>query len=90
MYEHLDHLKITKNRSEFKDREKLLDSFIKNNYLKRTQTTDYENDELVYIYTWGPRATVELGHSGVVEFLSSVSLDIDVHVFVTHRYLLVL
>ncbi|KAI7901562.1 MAGE homology domain-containing protein, partial [Cokeromyces recurvatus] len=75
LYGHLDRLKITKNNSEFDDRDKLLDSFIKSGYLKKTQLNNVtENEEIEYNFTWGQRAIVELGPAGVVSFLSSVKI----------------
>ncbi|KAI8990824.1 MAGE family-domain-containing protein [Mycotypha africana] len=73
LYNHLDSLKLTKNNTEFGSRDELLSSFIKGGYLRRTQIPDADNEEPEYNYTWGPRANVELGHTGVVSFLSSVS-----------------
>jgi hypothetical protein len=68
----LDRLKVTKNE----DRDKHLDNFIKNGYLRRSKVKDTEGDELEYIFSWGPRASVELGHAGVVEFLLSVKYNL--------------
>lgn len=65
----MDRLKVTKND----DRDKQLDTFIKNGYLRRSKIKDTEGEEQEYTFTWGPRASVELGHAGVVEFLLSVN-----------------
>lgn len=70
LYGHLDRLKITKRN----DRDKRIEKFIKTGYLRRSKIKDIQGDEQEYTYTWGPRAAVELGHAGVVEFLLSVNI----------------
>ncbi|GAA5799148.1 hypothetical protein HPULCUR_004558 [Helicostylum pulchrum] len=72
LYEHMDRLKVTKTKSEFGEREELLNSFQKNQYLKKTKRPDTSGDEIEYDFTWGPRAKLELPPQNMVNFLLEV------------------
>ncbi|KAI9481473.1 MAG: MAGE family-domain-containing protein [Benjaminiella poitrasii] len=77
LYGHLDRMKLTKRNVEFEDRDKLLDSFVRSGYLKKVQlSNESESEEIEYNFTWGQRSIVELGHAGVIAFLTSF-YDVD-------------
>lgn len=63
---------MTKSRSEFEDRDKLLESFQKNHYLKKTKRPDTSGEEIEYDFTWGPRAKLEIPPQNMVNFLLQV------------------
>jgi hypothetical protein len=73
LYGHLDRLKLPKSTSESEDREKLLEYFIRNNYLRRTKRPDTSGDEQEFDFTWGSRSKIEFPTSNVVNFMLSVS-----------------
>ncbi|KAG2232214.1 hypothetical protein INT48_003904 [Thamnidium elegans] len=72
LYEHLNRLKVTKTKSEFGDREELLNSFQRNHYLKKSKRPDTSGDEIEYDFTWGPRAKLEIPPQNMVNFLLEV------------------
>ncbi|CAO3669619.1 unnamed protein product [Rhizopus stolonifer] len=68
---HLDRLKVTKyGVGELGEREKLFDSFVKYNYLKRVKMDEQEGEEIEYTFHWGARAYAELPCQNMVEFIS--------------------
>ncbi|KAG1137980.1 hypothetical protein G6F37_008572 [Rhizopus arrhizus] len=73
LYEHLDRLKITKYNT-LGEREKLIDSLVKYQYLKKTKLDDQEGEEIEYRFQWGARAYAELPCQNMVEFISNVIL----------------
>lgn len=71
---HMDRMKLTKTIhgvEGIKTREELLSEFQKDNYLRRTKVPDPDTEEPQFIYTWGPRAMVEVGHAGITAFIIS-------------------
>ncbi|OBZ91267.1 Non-structural maintenance of chromosome element 3 [Choanephora cucurbitarum] len=67
---HMDRLLLLKNsKTDLEDREKILDYFVKNAYLKKTKKPDTDGEEIEYIYTAGPRAKAELPIASLVHFM---------------------
>ncbi|RCH95692.1 hypothetical protein CU098_010551 [Rhizopus stolonifer] len=72
LYAHLDRMKIRKHGSDqLEDRDKILDYFIKLNYLRKTKKPDTEGEDLEFIFTAGARAKVELPTASLVHFMCS-------------------
>jgi hypothetical protein len=69
LYGHLNRLKLT----DVQVRDKYLESFIKNGYLKKTKKPETSGDDMEYDFTWGPRAKVEVPSQNLVNYMLSVS-----------------
>lgn len=73
--QHLDRLRVSDETTTFGERDKLLDSFVKQGYLHR-QKSGHDQDpanEVTFEYFWGPRAKVEVPEDKMVDFIASVS-----------------
>ncbi|KAI8364057.1 MAGE family-domain-containing protein [Blakeslea trispora] len=67
---HLDRMWIHKDsKTDLEDREKILDYFVKNAYLKKHKKPDTEGEELEFIFKAGPRAKAELPIASLVYFM---------------------
>ncbi|KAI9250147.1 MAGE family-domain-containing protein [Phascolomyces articulosus] len=76
--EHLDRLGVTEDCEPFGDREKLLDSFVKQNYLIRSKTNNDPNNENSREYYWGTRARAEITSEDIMGFIvSTYGSDMD-------------
>ncbi|KAI8370538.1 MAGE family-domain-containing protein [Radiomyces spectabilis] len=92
--QHLDRLKITDSSPTFGDRDRLLDTFVKQGYLHRTKTNEPDpNTVPEWEYYWGPRAKAEIPEGNMVEFISSLyglegnSLDeLKTHIYKSAGY----
>lgn len=74
LYEHLDRLKVTRYGQEpLPDRDQLIDTFVKNQYIRKTKLDEQDGEEIQYRFQWGPRAYTEIPAQNMVEFISSVS-----------------
>ncbi|KAI9277284.1 hypothetical protein BDA99DRAFT_555184 [Phascolomyces articulosus] len=71
LLEHLDRLGVTEDCDPSGDREKLLDSFVKQNYLVRGKTTNDPNNENSREYYWGTRARAEITDEDIMGFIIS-------------------
>ncbi|KAF7721793.1 hypothetical protein EC973_004118 [Apophysomyces ossiformis] len=72
--QHLDRLRVADETTLFGERDKLLDSFVKQGYLHR-QKTGHDQDpssDAVWEYYWGPRAKAEIPEENMVEFIASM------------------
>ncbi|KAI9312485.1 MAGE homology domain-containing protein [Dichotomocladium elegans] len=70
--EHLDRLNVADSSPLFGDREKLLETFVRQNYLHRTKVgDDASGSEIAWEYYWGPRAKAEIKEETIVDFISS-------------------
>ncbi|KAI8146057.1 MAGE family-domain-containing protein [Fennellomyces sp. T-0311] len=70
--EHLDRLGVTDESRAFGDREKVLDSFVKQNYLTRDKVAGDQQNETTREYYWGPRARAEITDEDIIGFITSV------------------
>lgn len=84
--EHLDRLNVLEESPTFGDREKLLDGFVKQGYLHRAKVGDEArgNNDNVWEYYWGPRARAEIIDSNIVDFITSVSYEMSISIFLIH------
>lgn len=74
LFEHLDRLKVTRYGQEpLPDRDQLMDTFVKNQYIRKTKLDEQDGEEIQYRFQWGPRAYTEIPAQNMVEFISSVS-----------------
>ncbi|KAI9494644.1 MAGE family-domain-containing protein [Zychaea mexicana] len=71
LFEHLDRLGVIDDSQTFGDREKVLDSFVKLNYLVRSKTGTDPNNESGREYYWGPRAKAEVTDEDIIGFIVS-------------------
>ena len=72
LIEHLDRLGVTDDSNTFGDREKLLDSFVRQNYLIRSKSGNDPNNENSREYYWGTRARAEVTGEDILGFIVSV------------------
>ncbi|KAI8875054.1 MAGE protein, partial [Backusella circina FSU 941] len=71
LYSHLDRLHVTQASTTHDARDELISEFIKQKYLIKTKINEQQGDEPEYIFSWGPRAKVELPEQNIVEFMTS-------------------
>ncbi|CAO3698866.1 unnamed protein product [Rhizopus microsporus] len=72
LFEHLDRLKVTRYGQEpLPDRDQLMDTFVKNQYIRKTKLDEQDGEEIQYRFQWGPRAYTEIPAQNMVEFISS-------------------
>ena len=79
---HLNRLNVKKSIIGIEDintREALISEFMKDNYIKRSKMPDADTEDPQFIYTWGPRAMVEVGHAGIAAFLLSVCIYLFIY-----------
>ncbi|KAI7857359.1 MAGE family-domain-containing protein [Circinella umbellata] len=69
--EHLDRLGVMDDSDTFGDREKLLDTFVRQNYLIRSKSGNDPNDENSREYYWGTRARAEITGEDIMGFIVS-------------------